>query len=73
MTKEEAIAFAALQDRLAIKEAECRQLRKELHDVRTHAQILQNKLAAAEITLDELRQPKYTSTGQEQESTPPES
>ena len=60
MTKEEAIEFAALQDRLAAKEAECRQVHKQLHDVRTHAQTLQNKLAAAELMLGELRQPKLS-------------
>ena len=60
MTKEEAIDFAAIQDRLAAKEAECRQLHKDLHDVRTHAQVLQNKLATAEIILGELRQPKLS-------------
>jgi hypothetical protein len=45
MTKEEAIDFASLQDWLAAKEAECRELRKELHELRSHAQTLQNKLA----------------------------
>ena len=37
--------------RLAAKEAECRELHKELHDLRSHAQILQNKLALAELVL----------------------
>ena len=54
MTKQEAIDFAALQDRLAAKEAECRELRKELHDIRSHAQILQNKLALTELKYEDL-------------------
>jgi hypothetical protein len=51
MTAQEAIEFAALHDQLAAKEAECRELRKELHELRSHAQILQNKLATAELIL----------------------
>ena len=54
MTKEEAINFAALQDRLAAKEAECRELRKELHDMRSHAQILQNKRSVMELKYEDL-------------------
>ena len=65
MTKQEAIDFAALQDELASKEAQCRELRKELHDLRSQAQILQNKLALAEILLGELRQTKHTFTDKE--------
>ena len=45
-----------------LKEAECRQLRKELHDSRTDARDLQNKLSSAEMTLGELRQPKHSTT-----------
>ena len=48
MTEQEAIDSADLHDRLAEKEAECRGLRKELHVCRSHARVLQNKLAAAE-------------------------
>jgi len=48
MTEQEAIDSADLHDRLAAKEAECRGLRKDLHECRSHAQVLQNKLAAAE-------------------------
>ena len=63
----QAIHFPSLQmgsccARYAAKEAECRTLRKELHDLRTDAQLLQNKLSLAEITLGELRQPKHSST-----------
>ena len=43
MTGKEAIDFAALLDQVATKKAECRQRRKELNDVRTDAQVLQNK------------------------------
>jgi chromosome segregation ATPase len=53
MTAQEAIEFAALHDQLAAKEAECKELRKELHELRSHAQILQNKLATAELVLGE--------------------
>ena len=49
MTNQEAIDIAELQDCLAVKEAECRQLRKELHDIRTYAQVLQNKLTVIEL------------------------
>jgi hypothetical protein len=62
MTEQETIDFAQLQDRLAAKEAECRWLRKELHDVRTHAQTLQNKLSLAELVLGELRYSKSSLT-----------
>jgi len=57
MTKEEAIEFAALHDQMAAKEAECRDLRKELHELRSHAQILQNKLSMAELVLGKSSQP----------------
>jgi hypothetical protein len=53
MTEEETIELAALQNQLAAKEAECRELRKELHELRSHAQILQNKLALGELVLGE--------------------
>ena len=49
MTKQEAIDFAALHDQLSAKEAECRQLRKELHDIRSYAQVLHNKLAVVQL------------------------
>jgi predicted nucleic acid-binding Zn-ribbon protein len=62
MTEQETIDFAELQDRLAAKEAECRRLRKELHDVRTHAQTLQNKLSLAELVLSDLRHSKSPTT-----------
>ncbi len=55
MTKQEAIDFAALQDQLAAKESECRQLRKELHDVRSCAQVLQNKLAVVQLQYEDLQ------------------
>jgi hypothetical protein len=51
MTQEEAIDFASVQDHLAAKEAECRELRKELQELRSHAQMLQNKLALGELVL----------------------
>ena len=54
MTKQEAIDFAALQDQLSAKEAECRQLRKELHDIRSYAQVLQNKLAVVQLQYEDL-------------------
>jgi hypothetical protein len=54
MTKQESIDFAALQDRLAAEEAECRQLRKELHDIRSYAQVLQNKLAVVQLQYEDL-------------------
>jgi hypothetical protein len=54
MTKQGAIDLAMLQDWLAAKEAECRELRKELHDIRSLAQILQNKLAVTELVLAKL-------------------
>ena len=54
MTKKEAIDFAALQDRLAAKEAECRQLLIELHYARTQAQLLQNKLTVMELKYEDL-------------------
>jgi hypothetical protein len=60
MTDQEAIESAALQDQLAAKEAECRELRKELHELRSHAQILQNKLSMAELVLGE--RPKHTAS-----------
>jgi hypothetical protein len=62
MTKQEAIDLAALHDRLAAKEAECRELRKELHELRSQAQILQNKLSLSELLLGELREPKHSLT-----------
>jgi len=57
---EEAIDLAALHDRLTDKEAECKELRKELHELRGQAQILRNRLALAELLLIELRQPKHS-------------
>jgi cell division protein FtsB len=58
MTKQEAIDFAALNDRLAAREAECRELRREVHELRGRAQILQNKLTRAEIVLGDRRSSK---------------
>jgi hypothetical protein len=52
---EEIIEFTALQQKLAVKEAECKELHKQLHELRGHAQILQNKLAVAEIVGESLR------------------
>lgn len=57
MTDLEAIEFAALHDRLAAKEAECRELRQELHELRGQAQILQNKLAMAELVCEQMDNP----------------
>jgi cell division protein FtsB len=54
MTTQEAIDFAALRQQLAAREAECKELRKELHELRGHAQILQNKLAVAELKYEDL-------------------
>jgi hypothetical protein len=69
MTAQEAIEFAALHDQLAAKEAECKELRKELHELRSHAQILQNKLATAELVLGE--RPKQLSPTDNQKSSRP--
>jgi len=55
MTEQEAIEFTALQQKLAAKEAECKELHRQLHEVRGHVQILQNKLAVAEIVGESLR------------------
>ena len=55
MTKQETIDFTALQQKLAAKEAECRELHKQLHELRGHAQILQNKFSVAEILCENLR------------------
>jgi|GEM_PF-3365119 hypothetical protein len=55
MTEQEAIEFTALQQKLAVKEAECKELHRQLHEIRGHAQILQNKLALAEIVNESLR------------------
>jgi len=46
MTKQETLDFSILQEQLAPKEAECKDLHKRLHDLRTQAQIMQNKLSA---------------------------
>ena len=54
MTEQEAINFATLHEQLAAKEAECKDLRKELHELRGQAQILQNKLAVAEFKYEDL-------------------
>ena len=54
MTNQKDIDFAVLQDRLAAKEAECRELRQQLHDIRSHAQILQNKLSVMELKYEDL-------------------
>jgi predicted nuclease with TOPRIM domain len=72
MTEQEAIESAAIHDRLAAKEAECRELRKELHELRSEAQILQNKLALAELVLGELRQPKHSLTDKTENSASPD-
>jgi chromosome segregation ATPase len=45
----------ALQEKLAAKESECRELQKQLHELRGQAQILQNKLAIAEMVYENLR------------------
>jgi hypothetical protein len=55
MTEQEIIEYSALQQKLAVKEAECKELHKQLHELRGHAQILQNKLAVAEIVGESLR------------------
>jgi hypothetical protein len=55
MTEQEAIEFTTLQQKLAAREAECKELHRQLHEVRGHAQILQNKLAVAEIVGESLR------------------
>ncbi len=55
MTNREDINVAELQDRLAAKEAECRELRKELHEIRGYAQMLQNKLSVAELKYEDLQ------------------
>jgi hypothetical protein len=54
MTEQEAINLATLHEQLAAKEAECKDLRKVLHELRGHAQILQNKLAVAEFKYEDL-------------------
>ena len=71
MTEQEAIDFAVLQDQLAANEAECRELRKELHELRSQAQILQNRLALAELLLGELKQPKHSLTDQPENPSQP--
>ena len=45
----------ALQEKLAAKESQCRELQKQLHELRGQAQILQNKLAIAEMVYENLR------------------
>ena len=55
MTEQETIDFTALQQKLAAKEAECRELHKQLHELRGHAQILQNNLSVAEILCENLQ------------------
>jgi hypothetical protein len=47
--------FIALQEKLAAKESQCRELQKQLHELRGQAQILQNKLAIAEMVYENLR------------------
>jgi hypothetical protein len=55
MTEQEIIEYSALQQKLAVKEAECKELHKQLQELRDHAQILQNKLSVAEILCESLR------------------
>jgi hypothetical protein len=51
---EEIAELAALRQKLAAKEAECKELHKQLHELRGHAQILQNK-TVSEILCESLR------------------
>jgi len=56
MTDQEITDFSILQEQLAAKEAQCKDLHKQLHDLRTRAQILQNKLSAvSEIVREDLQ------------------
>ena len=55
MSEQEPIELTALQQKLAAKEAECKELHEQLHALRGHAQILQNKLSVAEIMCENLQ------------------
>ena len=55
MTEQEATEFTALRQKLASKEAECKELHQQLHEIRGHAQILQNKLSVAELVCQNLQ------------------
>jgi hypothetical protein len=55
IAEQEAIEFTALQQKLAAKEAECKELHKQLHELRGSAQILQNRLSVAEMVCDNRR------------------
>jgi len=55
MSEQESIEFTAVQQKLAAKEAECKELHKQLQALRGHAQILQNKLSVAEIMCENLQ------------------
>jgi len=55
MTEQETLDFSIVQEQLTAKEAECKDLHKQLHDLRTRAQIMQNKLSAvSEIVCENL-------------------
>jgi hypothetical protein len=54
MPEQETTEFNTLQQKLAAKEAECKELHKQLHELRGHAQILQNKLSVGEIVCQNL-------------------
>ena len=72
MTEQEAIELTALQQKLAVKEAECKELHQQLHQVRGHAQLLQNKLALSELVLGELRRPKHSLTDKTENPASPD-
>ena len=64
MSEEEATEFTALRQKLATKEAECKELHKQLHEVRGHAQLLQNKLSLSELICQELQAELASTKGQ---------
>ena len=65
-TMEFTIDFTALQQKLAAKEAECKELCHQLHELRGRAQFLQSKLAVAELVLEEERRQRLPSLTSDQ-------
>ena len=64
MSEQEAVEFTALQQKLATKESECRELHKQLHELRGHAQLLQNKLSLSELICQDLQAELASAKGQ---------
>ena len=64
MGEQEAVEFTALLQKLATKESECRELHKQLHELRGYAQLLQNKLSLSELICQDLQAELASAKGQ---------